>query len=57
MYKKMPNSTAIGINRNNGAIVTDIPTNSETTKPETRCSLTSTMCGLSPGACVLKWNC
>lgn len=56
MYKKIPNSTAIGIKRNNGAIVTDMPTNNDTTRPETRCSFTSTMCGLSPGAWVLEWN-
>lgn len=54
MYKNTPNSTAMGINRRMGAMATDTPTMTETNRPDTRCSLTSTMCGLSPGAWVLQ---
>lgn len=50
IYKKTPKSTDIGINLRSGAIVTDKPINKETIKPDIRCSLTSVMCGLSPGA-------
>lgn len=50
MYKNTPKSTDIGIKRSKGAAVTDNPTNIETHKPLTRCSLTSVICGLSPGA-------
>lgn len=50
IYKKTPNRTDIGINLRSGAIVTDKPINNETMKPDIRCSFTSVMCGLSPGA-------
>lgn len=56
MYKNTPNNTDIGINRRSGAAVTDRPTNNETQNPETRCSFTSVMWGLSPGAWVLFAN-
>lgn len=50
MYRNTPNNTDIGINRNNGAAVADKPTKIDTHNPDTRCSLTSVICGLSPGA-------
>lgn len=62
MYKNTPNNTDIGIMRSRGAAVTDKPTSKATQNPETRCSFTSVICGLSPGAWVLfvneenRWN-
>lgn len=56
MYKNTPNNTDIGIKRSRGAAVTDKPTSRDTQNPETRCSLTSVICGLSPGAWVLFVN-
>ena len=50
IYKNTPKSTAIGISRNNGAIVTERPIIKATQKPEMRCSFTSMIRGDSPGA-------
>ena len=53
MYRNTPKRTAIGISLRSGDISTERPINTDTTTPDTRCSFTSMMCGLSPGACVL----
>lgn len=50
IYRNTPKSTASGIKRSNGAMVTDRPIISDTKKPETRCSFTSIIRGDSPGA-------
>lgn len=50
IYKNTPNSTDIGINRSSGAAATDKPTKRDTKKPDNRCSFTSVIWGLSPGA-------
>jgi hypothetical protein len=50
MYKKTPNSTAIGICLSNGAAKIDNPIMSDTKNPDKRCSLISAILGESPGA-------
>lgn len=56
MYKKIPNSTDIGIFFSTGDAKIDNPVINETKKPDKRCSLISAIFGESPGAWFLRWK-